>query len=207
LSGENDPEIQRLLGTVQPRRAPAWLHPLTASLTAPGGPLLRILIGHTARVTAVAVDAQGRIAVSGSGDETVRVWDLQREQCTATLQGHTSAVLAVAMDAQGRIAVSGSHDRTVRVWDLKRRRCAATLEGHWGEVSAVAVDAQGRIAVSAGSWDRTVRVWDLSSGRCLATFTADAAIQSCAIDPAGRVIVAGDVLGRVHFLRLEERSV
>src|SRR5438477_8102222 len=85
LSGENDPEIQRLLGSVQPRRASAWLRPVAASLTAPGGPLLRILTGHEGLVNAVAMDAQGRIAVSGSDDHTVRVWDLERGECTATL--------------------------------------------------------------------------------------------------------------------------
>jgi len=113
-------------------------------------------------------------------------------------------VMAVAVDAQGRRAVSGSYDHTVRVWDLETGRCTATLGGHTNFVNAVAVDEAGRRVVS-GSHDRTVRVWDLSTGVCIATFTADAEIQSCAITPDGRTIAAGDVLGRVHFLRLEGR--
>jgi len=204
LLREHDPEIQRLLGTVQPTRPSAWLRPLTTTLTPPGGPLIRILVGHAGWVYAVAVDAQGRRAVSGSFDRTVRVWDLEQGRCTATLDGHTDKVGAVAVDAQGRRAVSGSNDRTVRVWDLEQGRCTAILDGHTDEVDAVAVDAQGRRAVS-GSEDRTVRVWDLSTGVCIATFTADAGIRGCAITPDGRTIVAGDTLGRVHFLRLEGR--
>src|SRR4051794_27418338 len=84
LSGEADPEVQRLLRTVQPRRVPGWLRPLLATLTPPGGPLIRILDGYTDVVRAVAVDAQGRRAVSGSDDRTVRVWDLEQGRCTAT---------------------------------------------------------------------------------------------------------------------------
>src|SRR5258707_12369158 len=70
LLGEDDPEIHRLLETVQPHRPTAWLRPLIASLTPSGGPLLCILTGHTEGVSAVAVDAQGHRAASGSGDGT-----------------------------------------------------------------------------------------------------------------------------------------
>jgi len=66
----------------------------------------------------------------------------------------------------------------------------------------VAVSADCSRAVS-GSEDRTVRVWDLDNGRQIATFTADAPVNACAVTPDGRTIVAGDQLGRVHFLRLE----
>ena len=46
-------------------------------------------------------------------------------------------------------------------------------------------------------------MWDLTNGRQIATFTADADVLACAMTPDGRTIVAGDGLGRVHFLRLE----
>ena len=36
------------------------------------------------------------IAVSGSWDHTVRLWDLREGRCTATLEGHGRGVLAVA---------------------------------------------------------------------------------------------------------------
>jgi WD40 repeat protein len=64
------------------------------------------------------------------------------------------------------------------------------------------VTADGQRVIS-GSLDKTLKVWDLETGNCIATFTADAAIFCCAVTPDGRTIVAGDVSGRVHFLRLE----
>jgi hypothetical protein len=36
----------------------------------------------------------------------------------------------------------------------------------------------------------------------MAAFTADAALRSLAVSPAGHVVAAGNVAGRVHFLRL-----
>jgi WD40 repeat protein len=70
-------------------------------------------------------------------------------------------------------------------------------------VEGVAITPDGRRAVSA-SRDNTLRVWDLESGKELALLTADGFTTSCAVSVDGRTIVAGDVLGRVHFLRLVE---
>ena len=69
---------------------------------------------------AAAVSADGRRAVSGGDDGTVRVWDLDTGALLHTLTGHDGGVNAVAVSADGRRAVSGgSDDGTVRVWDLE----------------------------------------------------------------------------------------
>ncbi|MFE7046632.1 hypothetical protein ACFU9X_46980, partial [Streptomyces atratus] len=79
--------------------------------------------GHDGEVLAVATGVvDGRpIAVTGSDDETVRVWDLTTgKQVGEPLTGHDGEVLGVATGVvDGRpIAVTGSDDATVRVWDL-----------------------------------------------------------------------------------------
>ena len=56
---------------------------------------------------AVAVSADGRRAVSGGDDGTVRVWDLDAGTVLHTLTGHDGWVGAVAVSADGRRAVSG----------------------------------------------------------------------------------------------------
>jgi WD40 repeat protein len=71
----------------------------------------------------VALHADGRRAVTGSDDKTVRVWDLDTGACLRTLQGHTGSVWSVALHADGRRAVTGSDDKTVRVWDLDTGAC------------------------------------------------------------------------------------
>jgi hypothetical protein len=99
---------------------------------------LMVLRGHAGRVWAVALSADGRTAVSGSDDNTVRSWDLSTGRCTAVLEGHAGWVNAVALSADGRTAVSGSYDKTVRSWDLTTGRCTV-LEGHPVGFWAVAV--------------------------------------------------------------------
>ena len=72
----------------------------------------------------------GRRAVSGSDDRTLKVWDLEQGALLATLEGHGDGVWAVAVTPDGRRAVSGSDDRTLKVWDLEQGALLATLEGH-----------------------------------------------------------------------------
>jgi hypothetical protein len=78
-----------------------------------------VLKGHKDRVFRVVITPDGRRAISGSFDATVRVWDLETGQCLATLEGHTDVVRGVAVTPDGRRVISGSDDKTVRVWDLE----------------------------------------------------------------------------------------
>ena len=75
----------------------------------------------------MAVTADGRI-VSGSDDNTIKVWDLESGRLLHSLIGHTSRVNAVALTADGRI-VSGSWDTTIKVWDLEAAACCAPWKG------------------------------------------------------------------------------
>jgi WD40 repeat protein len=190
LAGQQDPQLQDLLQRARRWAATSWLRPLTASLTLPGGPLLRILNGHGGRVHAVAVTADGRRAVSGSEDGTVRVWDLEAGTAVHALTGHHAEVHAVAVSADGRRAVSGSYDGTVRVWDLEAGTAVHTLTGHGWLVSAVAVTADGRRAVSGGQ-DKTLRVWDLEAGTEVYALTGHDWVDAVTVTPDGRRAVSG----------------
>lgn len=161
----------------------------------------RILNGHLLPVNAVALSVDGKRAVSGSDDETVRVWDLERNQQHRLLDGHTGRVLAVALAADGRCAASGSSDHTIRVWDLESDEPPRILRGHTGPVNALALSSDGHRAVS-GSDDNTLRVWKLETGVCLAAFTCDARVLSCAW--VWKQIVAGDCSDQVHLFAWEQ---
>lgn len=67
----------------------------------------------------------------------------------------------------------------------------------------MAVTPDGKRAISA-SGDHTLKVWDLERGRELATFTAESLFNCCAFTGNGNTVIAGDDLGRVHLLVVEE---
>jgi hypothetical protein len=147
--------------------------------------------GHTEAVNAVAVTPDGRHAVSGSSDKTLRVWDLENGRTLRWLEGHVGGVNAVAVTPDGRRAVSGSSDKTLRVWDLESGQPVRTLHGHTSSVYAMAITPDGRRAVS-GSLDNTLRVWDLESGQTLRTLQGhNSLVNAVAVTPDGRRAVSG----------------
>jgi WD40 repeat protein len=129
---------------------------------------------HTGRV-AVATGMVGGcpVAVTGSEDQTVRIWDLTGGGLVGEpLVGHTGPVVTVATGVvDGRpVAVTGSSDRTLRVWHLSSGRLVGEpLVGHTGPINAVATVtiAGSRPLAVTGSRDRTVRIWDLTTGAAM----------------------------------------
>jgi WD40 repeat protein len=142
----------------------SWLRPRRASLTRPGGPLIRI-IDHLGEALALAVLPDGRV-VSGSDNGTLQVLDVKSGQSLQTLKGHSGWVRAVAV-LDSRRVISGSDDGTLQVWDVESGESLQTLEGHSGEVLAVAVLDSRRVVSGCGDW--TLRVWDVESGETLQT--------------------------------------
>jgi WD40 repeat protein len=162
---------------------------------------LRTLQGHTDAVTAVAITPDARRAVSASIDHTVRVWNLEDGKALRSLTGHTASVRAVVAMPDGRRAITASDDATLKVWNLESTEELSVAEGHADAVRTVAIAPNGGQIITASS-DRTLKVWD-ARGHRIATFSADGELRVCAVAGDGSAIIAGDVQGRVHILRLD----
>jgi WD40 repeat protein len=125
------------------------------------------LPGHTLRVGAVAMSADGMWAMSGGGRDLL-LWDLTGEQPRSLLlPGHTRAVEAVAIRADNARAISGSAGELL-FWDISSPMplSKSRSSGPTGWVNSVAVSANGRRAVTMGLDVYTdvgeQLVWDMS---------------------------------------------
>ncbi|CAA0841312.1 Transcription initiation factor TFIID subunit 5 [Striga hermonthica] len=67
---------------------------------------------------------------TGSSDKTVRLWDVQSEECVRIFIGHRSSVLCLAMSPDGRYMASGDEDGKIMMWDLSSGRCVSPMVGH-----------------------------------------------------------------------------
>jgi len=152
------------------------------------------LQGHTNFVNSVAFSPDGRHIVSGSADETIRLWDAQTGgQVGNPLQGHTSSVHSVAFSPDGRHIVSGSWNKTIQLWDAQTGgQVGNPLQGHTSSVLSVAFSPDGRHFVS-GSYDKTIRLWDAQTGGQVGNPLQGhtSSVNSVAFSPDGRHIVSG----------------
>ena len=80
-------------------------------------PCVKVLNGHTSYVYSV-IKLNETTIVSGSFDNTLRVWDLTNDT-SRVLNGHTNSVYSIVKINETTI-VSGSFDNTLRVWDLNK---------------------------------------------------------------------------------------
>lgn len=154
-----------------------------------GEPKRRIVLrGHDDHViTCVQVYDNGRRVVSGSDDNTLKVWSTETEQCLHTLAGHTGGVWCSQVTSDGHLIVSGSTDRTVRVWDALGGKCLFTLVGHTSTVRCMALNGDTLVS---GSRDATLRVWNVRQGEYLFTLSGHSAAIRC-VQFDGRRAVSG----------------
>ncbi|KAK4015393.1 F-box/WD repeat-containing protein 7 isoform X1 [Daphnia magna] len=147
-------------------------------------PQPRVLKGHDDHVITCLQFCGNRI-VSGSDDNTLKVWSATTGKCMRTLQGHTGGVWSSQM--QGNIIVSGSTDRTLKVWNAESGQCLHTLYGHTSTVRCMHLHGN---KVVSGSRDATLRVWDVETGECLHVLVGHVAAVRC-VQYDGRLVVSG----------------
>ncbi|WET80875.1 P-loop NTPase fold protein [Amycolatopsis sp. QT-25] len=146
--------------------------------------------GHEEPILAVAV--RGNRLVTGGADGTVRVWDLETGALRFTFGGHDRPVLAVGISGQHVVGCDGA---AVRRWRIAGR------EAQPPEVQTtkrtVAVALANEFAVSGTGSTVEVRRLDGVTVRGLRTGGPE--IESVAVTPDGRVVVAGDDTGGVRL--------
>lgn len=126
--------------------------------------LTKTLTGHSDSVWATVISNDGQTLVSGSGDKTIKVWDLPTGKLRYTLKGHTDTVRSLTLSADGKTLASSSGDKTIKLWNLQTGKLIRTLRGHSSTVWSVAISSDGKTLVS-GSDDDTIKVWNLHTGQ------------------------------------------
>ena len=133
----------------------------------------------------VAFSPDGRTLAAGSGDHSIKIWDIASGREVTKLTGHAGIVNSVAFSPDGRMLASASLDHTVKLWDVASGAELRTLAGHTEVALGVAFSPDGHTVASA-SFDHTVKLWDVASGRELRTLAGHSdAVNSVAFS-AGR---------------------
>ncbi|KAF5272685.1 hypothetical protein FQA39_LY07712 [Lamprigera yunnana] len=144
----------------------------------------KMLKGHDDHVITCLQFCGNRI-VSGSDDNTLKVWSATTGKCLRTLVGHTGGVWSSQMS--GTIIISGSTDRTLKVWDAETGVCIHTLYGHTSTVRCMHLHEN---KVVSGSRDATLRVWDIETGEFLHVLVGHLAAVRC-VQYDGKLVVSG----------------
>ena len=153
-------------------------------------------------------------AVSCSHDRTIKVWDLERGFCKASILC-ASNCNSVTYGESAAVVISGHYDGAARIWDLRQKPGAACdpveVRGHSQHVTAVTMMPTNRSQFITSSRDNTLKLVDLRSDRGDVVRTLKASgyrsgtqwANPC-VAPDGRHVVAGGADGGVFVWNVND---
>ena len=155
------------------------------------GEVKALLKGHKNVILGLAFSPNGNRLISGSGDKTVRIWDVNTQKTIHILKGHTEVIYAVAFSPDGTFAATGSTDDTFKLWNANSGSLIRTLKGHNDNVMSVAFTTDGKYLLS-GSYDKTIRLWNGRTGKFIKKLASqDSSVDSLSISPDGTKVMTG----------------
>jgi ribosome biogenesis protein YTM1 len=155
--------------------AQLWKYSVKSSKLSP----MAALTGHLNSVDAVQMHASGKRVVTGSWDNTVRVWQTP----SGSDESEQRSAKKHKKSESGAGAVS-----------FQQLEAEVVLVGHTSYVTGVAFrpkqsEHDEDVVVSAGS-DRTVRVWDLVTQSCSQSLAGNRAVSDLSVNAEGLVLTA-----------------
>ncbi|KAK0719927.1 WD40-repeat-containing domain protein [Lasiosphaeris hirsuta] len=125
------------------------------------------------------------VVLTGSGDKTIKLWNLSDYTCLRTFEGHSHNVLKVVWlslphdgdsNTKRRIQfASAGADSLVKVWDANLGETECTLDNHEDRLWTLAIHPETNTMVSGGS-DSKITFWKDTTSETQAAAT-DAAFK------------------------------
>ncbi|KAH8748051.1 WD40-repeat-containing domain protein [Hyaloscypha sp. PMI_1271] len=191
-------------------------------------PLLHSLAGHRKYVRCIAFSLDGKRLASGSGDCTVRLWDVATGSTLQELEGHTALVEGVAFSPDvsgsrqprkmervvyhvsfspdGKQLASGQWNGMVRLWDVKGSALQTLETAHEGYVSDVAFSPDGKwLALASGGG--IIKLWEVAESvreSALQTLKGhDRYVQKVTFSPDSKRLVSAGADGTIRLWDVE----
>lgn len=164
-----------------------------------------LIWAHAGEVRILALAPDGKTVISGSQDNTVKIWSFPEGNLLATLPAHVDDVNGLAIAPDGRTLVTIAAD-TLRLWSIPDGRLMSMMDGHTDTIRAVAIAPDGKWMVTGGD-DKTIRFWSFPDGKLLKIVEGqDEPVKSLVIAPNGKVVAArGQERGLKFWLAPEGR--
>ena len=175
---------------------------------------------HTRGIFGIAFSPDGKRLLTGSGDNSARLWDVYGEKMESILMYKSAAKVKVFAvdyspivgdDGEELVALAGAdffHNTPtalLEIWDAATGELVFELDGHDSSLDSVAFSPDGKILASGGSYpDNKIHLWDVETGQHLRTLSGHySGVRSLAFSPDGRILASSGWDAILHLWDLE----
>ena len=160
-----------------------------------------ILKGHSDKVTCLSISLSGRTLISGSKDNTIRFWDLEKKKIIRTFggyfDGHLGEITALALTPDNQTLISCAADNSLKIWDVNRAREIQNLYFS-ATITCLAVSPDGRLFCS-GDLESELKIRSTKNGQVIRTLNNNSGVLSIAFSPDGNLLAAGGYDGNIQL--------
>ena len=113
---------------------------------------------HTSNVTCLAATSDGKYLISGSDDNTIRIWNTITKRQKAILTGHSAGILSLAISKDNNYIISSSMDNTIRFWSLLDYTQEFILNEQTSLVNSIVITNDDKYIIF-GCNDGAISIW------------------------------------------------
>jgi WD40 repeat protein/tetratricopeptide (TPR) repeat protein len=148
----------------------------------------------------------GRLIVTGNGDETGQVWDVATGRLVASLPEADNHFNGATFSPDGRWLLTYGNDRTARIWDVVNRRPVGMAAHHDGQINAATFSPDGRLILTAA--DFVAQLWDRATGRSIgAPLRHQGPINDVSFSPDGRLVLTASEDETAHVTDISRNEL
>lgn len=161
------------------------------SLTDRSWALPSAILQHEHVVDFATFSPDGKLVMTTSWDNTVRVWKAVTGQPVGEPLGEGGAIVSASFDTEGRRVVMTDGGNTARVWAVATSQPVGEPLRHEGEVVSASFSPDGHWIVTS-SWDGTARLWEAATGLPVGEpLRHEGEVASASFSASGRLVVTG----------------
>jgi WD40 repeat protein len=132
--------------------------------------IIKLIYAHTNAVQDLKLH-NNQFLISGSKDNTAKVWFADGGNLLCTFSDHTAAINVLEI-VNGNVA-SGSDDFTVRIWSMTTCTQIRLINHHTYFITGLKLLLNGYLA--AASRDKLITIWNITTGTLIRTLTGHTA--------------------------------
>ncbi|KAG8179162.1 hypothetical protein JTE90_023624 [Oedothorax gibbosus] len=162
--------------------------------------LRHTLTGHSGKVTSSKFLKDSHKVVSGSADQSLKLWDVRRRVCTATYLSQSPVNDVISKDSN--LIVSGHFDNKIRLWDMRSNSESSSFQCSGMATSLDAYSKNRNHVLVSELGSNSVKLFDLRTGKESLVMTSKDFVVGCnwtraKFSPDGKYCCCGSKNGSV----------